>query len=210
MDLGLKQVILVQYFPATGNYIVHYQGGESEHFIAENDIHSVGVNAFINECLKCGYYHENTVHMHTSQVSGKNTVPLRQIIYCKAFTAPALQNTAVNTPEVSINWALWSPGKRRLTVNSGVLSMSKDFLIPSLQDAPDGVREFMSACTGGSGIALSDHRVEPDYSGAEVAMLSVDEYFFSTGKVIYGFQHNRVQNVTREEAEEIGIAWLGN
>ena len=208
MFLGVKQIVMVQYFPATGNYIVHYQGAESEHFVSDADIHNHDISAFIAECLRDHNYHESTIHMHTSQIAGKNTVPLRQIIYCRSFISKDQETKGQGGSD--INWVLWVPASKKLTVNSGALSASKDFMIETLEDAPPGVVSFMEACTEGHLVALSDHHCEPDYSGPEVTMNNVDEYFFSTGKIIYGFQHNRVGPFTKEDAAAIGISWNGN
>ena len=205
MYLGFKPIIMVQHFPATGNYIVHFQGAECEHFVSDADFQNVEIQEFIADCQRNHNYHESTIHMHTSQIAGKDTVPLRQIIYCRNFVSK--EHEVTQKQGGGINWVLWVPSSRKLTVNSGALNASKDFIIDELDEAPGGVIEFMEACIANGMVALSDHHCEPDYSGPEVKMNDVDEYFFSTGKIIYGFQHNRVTTLTKEDANAIGISW---
>lgn len=207
MFIGTKRVAMVQFFPATNNYIVHFEGAGCEHFLSDAGICSNHINEFITDCLRNKCYHESTIHMPNSQVDGKKTIPMRQVIYCRSFSAEDVPNPV--SGEMEFNWVLWVPTSHKLTINSGSLGASKDFIVASLKDAPDGVVDFMSACTDGRHVALSDHHCEPDYSGEEVCMKTIDEYFFSTGKVIYGFQHNQVRPITKEDTEAIGIEFYG-
>lgn len=203
-----QRVVLVQFFPATGNYIVHYQGAGSELFISEDNIHNGAVSQFIKECLEGEFYHESTIHMHTEVLNGKKTVPLRQIIYCKDFCSAT---SPVVKPQVKadINWVLWIPVNRELTINRGVLGISKVIMMDSLEGAPADVVEFMSNSTAG-GVALSHHHCEPDWSDGVVSMKNISEYFFSTGKIIYGFQNSNVSPFTAAEADNIGIKYYGD
>lgn len=207
MYIGAKRVVMVQYFPATNNYIVHFEGAGCEHYVCDEDIHNSNISEFITDCLRSHCYHESTIHMHTNQLNGKTTVPLRQVIYCRSFASEESVQPA--RKDTDINWVLWSPANKKLTINSGVLGVSKDFIVGELKDAPEGIVDFMSACTDGQHVALYDYHCEPDYSGPAVTMKTIDEYFFSMGKIIYGFQHNQVRLVTKEDAERIGIQFCG-
>lgn len=204
MPLGGRQIIMVQHFPATDDYIVHYQGNSVEFYSGEDSIDNDRVNRFITSCLEEHLYHEGTVHLATGKVSGAKTLPVKQVIYCKAFAcseAPeGSQNKATN-----INWVLWVPTSYELTVNRGILGMAKTVRLRDLADAPQEVRDFMEGCTDGQHVALSHHYSEPDRSGGVVRMKNISEYFFSTGKVIYGFQHDRVQPVTKAEMDGLGL-----
>lgn len=207
MAAKARTIVMVQHFPATGNYLVHYQGGDTEFYQSLQDIGDGAVNDFIQTCLEDGLYHENTLHLATGKVTGQKTIPVKQIVYCRGFftqsTKPAKRGRG------DINWVLWVPTSNELTVNRGIIGMGRTMRISSLHDAPEDVRDFMSICTNGANVALSHHYSEPDRSSGSVKMRNVSEYFFSTGKIIYGFQHDRVGPVTEKEIEKMGLEWYG-
>lgn len=205
---GKKTIVMVQHFPATDNYIVHFQGSETAFFSGEDSINSAAVNNFISECLEEGMYHETTVNMATGKVAGQKTVPLKQTIYCKGFLSEAVRPS--KSGKGDINWVMWAPASNELTVNRGILSMSRIMRIASLNDAPEDVTEFMSACTSSSCIALRHNEVTSQRGKGGVSLKTVTEYFFSTGRVIYGFQNADVEDLTEKDASILGLEWYGD
>lgn len=204
MPLTGTGIVMVQHFPATDDYIVHREGSQVEFYNGQHNIHDERINRFIRDCLSGHFYHEGTVNLATGKVSGPKTLPVKQVLYCMTFSATEQGRPAAPTA-TNINWVLWVPGNHELTVNRGVLSMAKTARINSLQDAPQEIRDFMESCTDGEHVALSHHYSEPERSGGQVKMKNVSEYFFSTGKIIYGFQHDRVGPVTAAEMEGLGL-----
>lgn len=204
MPLTANSVVMVQYFPGTEDYIVHREGARVETYNGQANIDDDNVNRFIRECLSERLYHECTVHLATGKVQGAKTLPVKQVIYCKSFDAS--RSTKASSTATHINWVLWSPDNYELTVNRGLLGMAKTARIRELSDAPKEILDFMMACTDGQHVALGHHYSEPDRSSGVVKMKNISEYFFSTGKIIYGFQHDRVGPIT--EAEMVGMGLL--
>ena len=204
MSLLSDSVIMVQYFPDTGDYIVHREGATVEVYSSDEEIQDARVHRFLRECLADRLFHENTVYLSVNKGSGSKANPTRQILYCKSFDAE--EKGGQNTVAVSnINWALWEPNKSELTVNRGTLGVAKKVHLSSLSDAPKEVLEFMEACTDGDHIALAQHYSEPVRKDGELEMVEISEYFFSQSKIIYGFQHERVYPITIEEMESLGL-----
>lgn len=200
MPLFKNQILMVQFFPATGDYIVHREGQTVESYSGEGSIQDSSVSQFIRECLTEKLFHENTVHLSTGKVSGGKTLPVKQIIYCKAFDAQTDSKSGATGS--NINWVLWVPTSCELTVNRGILGLAKVSRIRDLSDATDDVRAFMQACTDEHHVALSHHYNETGTGGR---MKSVSEYFFSTGKIIYGFQNENVSSITEAELKGLGL-----
>lgn len=206
MGLLGNAVIMIQHFPATGNYIVHREGTKVEVYSSDDEIYDEKINRFLRECLESKLYHEGTVHVATGRVSGPREVPVKQIIYCKSFEPDGGRGRATVT--TNINWILWSPSKYELTVNRGMLGVTKVARVRDLADAPDEIREFMIGCTDGAHVALSQHITVPDNTSGSTKMVSTSEYFFSTGKVIYGFQQSSASEITPAEMEGLGLKHL--
>lgn len=197
-------IIMVQHFPATGDFLVHRQGAEVDYYSGEETIEDSNVNKFIGECLANNYYHETTVHLATGKVSGGKTLPVRQIIYSKGFSVSPTDKKSQRA--VDINWVLWAPDRHELTVNRGLLGLAKTFRIHDLGEATEEVRSFMGGCLDGQHVALSNHYSEPDRAKGSVKMHRISEYFFSTGKIIYGFQRETVASITPAEIQGLGLA----
>lgn len=199
-------IIMVQHFPGTGEFLVHRQGATVDFYSSEETIEDSTVNAFIGKCLANNYFHENTVHLATGKVSGGKTLPVRQIIYSEAFSVASTDKKSHRA--VDINWVLWSPNNHELTVNRGLLGLAKTFRIRDLSEATEEVREFMQGCADGQHVALSNHYSESNRTGSGVKMNNISEYFFSTGKVIYGFQRETVKPITAAELQGLGLTVL--
>ncbi len=203
MPIMGNTVIMVQHFPATDDYIVHMEGDKVDVYHGMSSIQDSKVNQFVRECLENKLYHEGTVHLATGKVAGAKTLPVKQVIYCKSFDAT--RNIKSASSASHINWVLWSPSNYELTVNRGLLGMSKAVRIRELSDAPAEIREFMTGCTDGQHVALCHHFSDHDRSGGTGKMLTVSEYFFSMGKIIYGFQHEHVYPITYAELVGLGL-----
>lgn len=207
MSLLSDSVIMIQFFPDSGEYIVHREGATVEVYSGDEEIQDARIHRFLRECLADRLYHENTVYLSVNKASGSKSNPTRQILYCKSFDADA--KTGQNTVATSnINWVLWEPNKNELTVNRGTLGVAKKACLPDISMAPAEVKEFMEACTDGEHIALAQHYTDPVRKDGELEMVDVSEYFFSTGKVIYGFQHERVYPITADEMASLGLRHL--
>lgn len=204
MSIFNDSIIMIQYFPDSGEYIVHREGAIVETYESDEEITDVKINRFLRECLSNKNYHECTVHVTANKASGSKGSPGRQVVYCKSFDAEAANKSSVATS--NINWVLWEPNKFQLTVNRGTLAVSKKAQIKAITDAPQEIRDFMEACTDGEHYALVHHYSDPVRGeNDELKMVSVSEYFFSVSKVIYGFQHERVAPITKEEMEGLGL-----
>ena len=206
MSIFHDAVVMIQYFPDSGEYIVHREGAVVEIYGSDDEIQDSRINRFLRECLAGKNYHECTIHPTANRASGTKVNPARQIIYCKSFDSEVQK--AGNVATSNINWVLWEPNKFELTVNRGTLAVSKKAQVKSLADAPADIREFMEACTDGEHIALSHHYSEPVREDGDLKMVNISEYFFSTSKVIYGFQHERVAAITADEMASIGLKHL--
>lgn len=196
-------IMAVQHYPATGDYIVHRVDRGVETYMSADDIKDKDVHDYLSDCVDNNLYHVCTIHLHTGKVDGPKTLPVKQITYCKFFETNEEGKQAKKT--TAISWVLWEPHKYELTVNRGWILGSNTLRIRDLNDAPEDVIEFMRMCASGDNIALCRHYSKPDKTGKVARMVNVSEYFFSVGKLIYGFSGGKVADISAEEIKGMGL-----
>ena len=202
MAFSQDTIVLVQHFPGTDDYVVHRDGATVEFYHTQGNIKDERVIRFIKECIAEKMYHEHTVRLASGLVSGAKTLPVKQVIYCRDFEAEAPEGSKRSVND--INWVLWSPTTFELTISRGRLGVARTSQLQWLADASSDVLEFMHNCVG-SGVALARHYSKPFSNGKMTRMQQVSEYFFSAGKVIFGFQRDDVVEITPEELSGIGL-----
>lgn len=194
-------IVFVQFFPATGNYIIHRTGNTVQAYSSMNDIKDSKVKSFIQECFDTHHYHTNIINIATGFVSGPKTLPIKQIVYSKQFIAHDQIKSSKSS--LRINWIVYSPKIFELTVNTGRLNVStKTYRVSHIREVPEEFTDFILNCVDKGTPCLVKHTIQKTNNGK---LRRVSSYFFSGSKPIAAFSGKDCSPVTEEELEGLGL-----
>lgn len=233
MSGTLTNIVMVQYFPGTEEYIVYREGVEAELYRGGSAITDQDFYIYAQECMATGCVCENTFHVATGRVAGDKALACKQVIYCKALaegaSAKALAtgakgvvagvvNTVANAAggnavarrgasinQSNISWVKWNPVLYELSVCAGKIPFSKTHRINSLDEAPEEVLDFMYYCFDHKFIALSRSYRRPVQNGRAQRIMLVTEYYFAYNKPHKDFQGKDAVPITEEDMRTLGI-----
>ncbi len=207
MTLLPSEIVMIQHFPSTGNYLVYKGARVPEYYAGMQDIEDDVVLRYIRECRANGSFYESTVKLPTGKVTSNAYVKVKQVIYCKALDAkpkksktPSVSSADTNESlQTNIHWVTWSPVLYNLAVNSGRIPFTRHYRIQNLSEAPEDVMEFVRNCLDDGHFVLSRTYTRPVTECGLTRITYVTEYFFSMGKIIRDFQGSNVTCVSRED-----------
>lgn len=229
----LTNIVMVQHFPGTGEYIVYREGAEAELYRGGAAITDQDFYLYAQECVAEGCVCESSFNVATGKVEGNRYVACKQIVYCKVLAegasaralatgAKGVAAGALNTvahvvggasankrdaqvSQSNINWVKWNPATYELQVCSGKLPLPRTHRIKELDEAPEEVLDFMVMCFKRKYIALSRSYRRPIYTGSQQKIMLVTEYYFSVSKPHKDFQNRDATPMTKESMEAMGL-----
>ena len=233
MSGTLTNIVLVQYFPGTEEYIVYREGAEAELYRGGAAVTDQDFYLYAQECVATGCVCESTFHIATGRVEGNRSIQCKQYVYCKDLaegaSAKALATGAkgmaagvvstvasvvggqsynkrdAQVSSSNISWVKWNPAIYELTVCSGKIPIPRTHRIHDLSEASEDVLDFMLMCHDKNFIALSRSYRRPIQTGRQQHIMLVTEYYFAVNKSNKDFQGKDAVPITEEDLQTLGL-----
>lgn len=204
-----SDIVMVQYIPGCDSFIVFRTNGDVAQYYGMDSIADSDIGAFIRECRTSGSFKATSFKVPSGKVSDA-MLPCEEIIYSKQFgVTPSPSKLGGKNPiaflQGGVNWVVWSPTLRVLSVNAGRLSMTKHLSVATSDYIPEDIKEYMSQCYSAGFYAKRKDYSRPVREGYTVHIRQITDFYFSKTVLTSDFAERYTSDISPEDAAELGL-----